>query len=120
MRGEESTDCDYAASVVLLILAIALLLFLSSPWNFLGFAVSLVLFFGELGLWNRSVRGRRKVVGAETLIGAQATVVDTCRPDGQVKIGGEFWEARCAAGADPGDIVRVVDRQGLRLLVERA
>ena len=105
---------------MLLILAIALLFFLPSPWNLIGFAVALVLFFGELGLWNRSVRGRRKAVGAETLIGAQATVIEACRPDGQVKIGGEIWEASCAAGADPGDIVRVVDRQGLRLLVERA
>jgi membrane-bound serine protease (ClpP class) len=104
---------------VLLILAIALLFFLPSPWNLIGFAVSLVLFFGELGLWNRTVRGRQKVVGAETLIGAQATVIEPCRPDGQVRIGGEIWEARCAAGADPGDAVRVVGREGLTLLVER-
>jgi membrane protein implicated in regulation of membrane protease activity len=104
---------------VLLILAIVLLLFLPSPWNFVGFAVSLVLFFGELGLWNRTVRGRRKVVGGETLIGAQATVVEACRPDGQVKIGGEFWEARCAEGADPDEAVRVVGLEGLTLIVER-
>ena len=102
-----------------LILGIALLLFLSSPWNFLGFAVCLVLFFGELGLWHRSVRGRRHVVGAQTLIGAEATVTEPCRPDGQVRLNGELWEARCAEGADRGETVRVMGREGLKLLVER-
>jgi membrane protein implicated in regulation of membrane protease activity len=104
---------------VFLILGIALLLFLSSPWNFLGFAVCLVLFFGELGLWNRTVRNRRQVVGAQTLIGREAVVTQPCRPDGQVRLSGELWEARCAEGADAGETVRVNGRDGLRLLVER-
>jgi membrane protein implicated in regulation of membrane protease activity len=104
---------------VFLILAIALLLFLSSPWNFLGFAVCLVLFFGELGLWHRTVRDRRQVVGAQTLIGREAVVTQSCRPDGQVRLNGELWEARCEEGADQGETVRVSGREGLKLLVER-
>ena len=106
--------------MVFLILGIALLLVLSSPWNFLGFAVCLVLFFGELGLWHRTVRDRRQVVGAHTLIGAEALVTRPCRPDGQVRLNGELWEATCAAGADVGDetIVRAID--GLTLIVEPA
>ena len=105
---------------VLFILAIALLLSLPSPWNVVGFTICLVLFFGEALLWNRSMRGRKKVVGAQTLIGEEATVVTTCRPDGQVRVGGEIWEARCVAGADSGQAVRVIGRQGLTLLVELA
>jgi membrane protein implicated in regulation of membrane protease activity len=101
-----------------LILAIALLLFLPSPWNFLGFAICLVLFFGELGLWNRTVRERRQVVGAQTLIGLQATVLEPCRPVGQVRVNGEIWQARCDAGADRGEKVRVVSLEGLTLRVE--
>ena len=54
---------------MLFILGIALLLFLPSPWNVVGFTICLVLFFGEALLWNRSMRGRKKVVGAQTLIG---------------------------------------------------
>jgi membrane protein implicated in regulation of membrane protease activity len=103
---------------VLLILGIALLLFLPSPWNFLGFAVCLVLFFGELGLWNRTVRGKRKVVGAQTLIGMEATVTEPCRPVGQVRVNGEIWQARCDEGADRGETVRVVSLEGLTLRVE--
>jgi membrane-bound serine protease (ClpP class) len=103
---------------VLFILAIALLLFLPTPWNVIGFAISFVLFFGEAFLWNRSMRGRKKVVGAQTMIGAQATVVTPCRPDGQVRVGGEIWEARCEMGADSGQTVRIVGRRDLSLLVE--
>ena len=42
-----------------------------------------------------------------------------CRPTGQVRIGGEIWEARCEAGADVGETVRVTGLDGLTLLVER-
>jgi membrane-bound serine protease (ClpP class) len=101
------------------IVAVVLLLFLPSPWNVFGFTACLVLFVGELFFWNRTMRGRRKVVGAQTLIGEEARVVKPCRPTGQVQIDGETWEARCAAGADVGETVRVIDRRGLTLLVER-
>jgi membrane-bound serine protease (ClpP class) len=104
---------------VFLILAFVLLIFLPSPWNVVAFTVCLVLFFGELLFWNRTMRGRRKVVGAQTLVGQDAEVIAPCRPTGQVRVGGEIWEARCDAGADTGDTVRVVEVRGLTLLVER-
>jgi len=104
---------------VFLILGIVLLIFLPSPWNLVAFTVCLVLFFGELLFWNRTMRGRRKVVGAQTLVGQQAEVLAPCRPTGQVRVVGEIWEARCDAGADTGDTVRVVEVRGLTLLVER-
>jgi membrane-bound serine protease (ClpP class) len=57
-------------------------------------------------------------MGAETLIGATARVVSDCRPLGQVRLRGELWRARCEAGASAGDTIRIVDRDGLTLLVE--
>lgn len=102
-----------------LILALLLVFVLPSPWNVVGFVAGLVVFVGELFLWNRTVRGYRKKVGAQTLIGKAATVVSACRPDGQVRVSGETWAARCEGGADVGDTVTVVDRDGLRLAVER-
>jgi membrane protein implicated in regulation of membrane protease activity len=104
---------------VFFFLALILLLALPHPWNLVGFVVSLVLFVGEVLFWNRTVRRRRAAVGADTLIGKNAVVLSACRPDGQVRLSGEIWEARCAGGADPGDTVRVVGREGLKLLVER-
>jgi membrane protein implicated in regulation of membrane protease activity len=45
-------------------------------------------------------------------------VFSPCRPDGQVQVAGEIWAASCAAGADSGALVRVVGRDGLKLVVE--
>jgi membrane protein implicated in regulation of membrane protease activity len=102
---------------VLILLAIVLLFVLPAPWDLVGFVVALVLGLGELFFWQRTVRGHRRVVGAETLIGTQAEVVDPCRPNGRVRIGVETWDAACEHGASVGDIVEVVGRRGLRLLV---
>jgi membrane protein implicated in regulation of membrane protease activity len=105
---------------VLIFLAVILLLLLPSPWNVIGFIVVLPIWVLELFAWNRTVKHRRKAVGAQTLIGKDAVVSTPCRPVGQVRLNGEIWEARCAAGASPGDRVRVIGRDGLTLVVEAA
>ncbi len=105
---------------MLIILAIALLLLLPSPWSFVGFFGVFGLWLVELGLWNRTVKHKRKAVGAQTLIGKEGVVSSPCRPVGQVRLDGEIWEARCDAGASPGDRVRVTGRDGLTLVVETA
>ena len=103
---------------MLIILAFILLFLLPSPWNLIGFLVAIPLWFVELLAWNRTVKHRRRAVGVQTLIGKDATVTEPCRPSGQVRLDGEIWEARCDAGADPGDTVRVVGREDLTLVVE--
>jgi membrane protein implicated in regulation of membrane protease activity len=103
---------------MLILLAIAFLIVLPSPWNLVGFLIVLPLWLLELAGWNRTVKRRRRVVGAQTLIGKEATVSTTLRPLGQVRLDGETWQARCEAGAAPGDTVRVVGRDGLTLIVE--
>ena len=103
---------------MLFVAAVVLLLVLPDPWNLIGCTVAVVAGCGELFLWKRTVRGRKTAVGSETMIGSEAQVVTPCRPDGQVRLAGELWDARCAAGADPGRLVLVVDRKGLTLIVE--
>jgi membrane protein implicated in regulation of membrane protease activity len=105
---------------VLIFLAVILLLVLPWPWNLIAFLVTIPVWVGELLVWNRTVRRRRRVVGAETLIGKNAVVSTPCRPSGQVRLEGEIWEARCDKGADPGDTVRIVGRDDLVLVVEPA
>ena len=88
------------------------------PWDVpvvIGFAVLEVT--ETLVTWRLSRRGAVKV-GVETLIGAVATAVTDCRPDGAVRIRGETWQARCASGVDAGQRVRVVGRDGLTVIVE--
>jgi membrane protein implicated in regulation of membrane protease activity len=105
---------------VFVLVALVLLFVLPSPWNVVGFAGGLACFSVEVVFWHRTVRGRRAAVGAQTLIGETGTVISPCRPTGQVQLLGEIWGARCDDGADPGDTVEVVAREGLTLMVKPA
>jgi membrane-bound serine protease (ClpP class) len=89
-----------------------------APWGLVLVAASAVVEVAETYFWIRFSRRRRIQAGAETLIGARAVVASACRPAGQVRVQGELWRARCEAGADPGETVRIVGREGLTLLVE--
>ena len=105
---------------MLFVIAVILAVFVvPSPWGLVMVGVAAVIEIGETFFWIWLSQRHRVKMGAETLIGARAKVVTPCRPDGQVRIEGELWRARCAGGADLGDTVRVVERSGLTLLVER-
>jgi membrane protein implicated in regulation of membrane protease activity len=103
---------------MLLVVALVVFVLAPDPWNVVLGTVFAVLGLGELFLWNRTVRRRRQVVGTETLIGKTAEVRGACKPHGQVFVGGELWEAECAAGADVGARVRVLGVRELTLVVE--
>jgi membrane-bound serine protease (ClpP class) len=104
---------------VLLIAAILVaFLFVPSPWGLVLVVAAAALEVAEAVFWIRFSRRRRIQVGAETLVGAEAVVTEPCRPSGQVRLHGELWQARCDAGADVGQRVRVVDRNDLVLIVE--
>ena len=103
----------------MLIIAGFVVLFLAPhPWNLIVALVLFVLAIPELLLWNRTVKGRKKVVGAQTLVGKTAEVRVACMPRGQVFVDGELWEATCADGAAAGTRVRVQAVDGLTLEVE--
>jgi membrane-bound serine protease (ClpP class) len=104
---------------MLLVLAILLaILVLDEPWTWfvvLGGAAFELAEAAFLIWWSKR---RKAVVGAETLIGRTAVVVADCMPAGQVRIGGELWQARCGPGAQIGDEVIVTALDGLTLVVE--
>jgi membrane-bound serine protease (ClpP class) len=66
----------------------------------------------------RLSRRRGVRAGAETLVGDIAVVATPCFPEGQVRVQGELWAARCEEGAAAGESVRVIARRGLVLFVE--
>ena len=106
---------------MLFVVAVILAVFvIPQPWGLVLVGVAAVVEIGETFFWIWLSQRRRAKVGVETLIGAVAEVVSACRPDGQVRVQGELWRARCDEGADRGETVRVVDRDGLTLRVERA
>jgi membrane-bound serine protease (ClpP class) len=72
----------------------------------------------------RTISLRRMPVrtGASSLLGKNARVVrSSTEPDtlGTVLLEGEYWDAYGAPGAAPGETVRVVGMEGLKLRVER-
>jgi membrane protein implicated in regulation of membrane protease activity len=105
---------------MLFVIAVILAVFVvPSPWGIVLVGVAAMVEIGETFFWIWLSQRHRVKMGAETLIGARAEVVTPCRPEGQVRIQGELWRARCDGGADPGDSVRVVERSGLTLFIER-
>jgi membrane protein implicated in regulation of membrane protease activity len=104
---------------MVLILSIVLALFISWPWNLVVVLCGAIAEVGEVVWGRRLARRWRPKSGPETMVGKTAEVVVPCRPSGQVRVHGELWEARCAAGADIGDDVRITALEELTLVVER-
>ncbi len=89
-----------------------------SPWGLVLVVVAGIVEVGETWFWLRYSRRRKIQAGAETLIGRRAVTASECRPRGQVRLDGEFWDATCETGVDAGVDVLVVARHGLTLEVE--
>ncbi len=105
---------------MVLIAAVLLAVFvLPFGWGIAAVAAAATLEVAEIFFWVWLSKRYSIQVGAETLVGARAVVVTPCRPSGQVRVQGELWQARCRDGADPGETVRVVELDGLTLVVER-
>ncbi|MFN2524951.1 MAG: NfeD family protein [Actinomycetota bacterium] len=93
------------------------LLFLE--WPLKGIVIGVLALFEivEISIflkWRRT----RAMTGSEGMIGAEGIVITDCAPEGQVKIGGRFWKARCADGVRAGEPIKVAAVDGLMLEVE--
>ena len=102
-----------------LALAIVLaLVVLDPPWSWVAVAAGFAWELGETAFLFWWSKRRRVAVGTETLVGRRAIVFTDCAPEGQVRIVGEIWRARCDVGALVGDGVVVREVDGLTLVVE--
>jgi membrane protein implicated in regulation of membrane protease activity len=106
--------------LLLIIALIAALLWLPSPWSYLAVIAAALVELAEVAVFIWYSKRRRATTGAEALPGRRGTVVEPCRPIGQIRVLGELWRARCEEGADRGDEV-VVEALGpdLTLIVRR-
>jgi membrane-bound serine protease (ClpP class) len=106
--------------VIFILAVVAKMLWVDGPWGWVLIGVAAAIEVGESYFWIRWSRRRQTRVGAETLVGREAVVVTACHPDGQVRVQGEIWAARCDETADPGDRVTVEAVEELTLRVRRA
>lgn len=104
-----------------LVVGLLLALFvLDEPWSWAAVALGACWEIAETVLLVRWSQRRRAAVGAEALVGRRAFVAADCMPEGQVRVAGELWRARCAGRASAGDEVVVREVEGLTLVVEPA
>jgi len=104
---------------MILLLSILLAFFvLEEPWNWVVLIVGAILEVAETTLFVWWSKRRKSVVGADTLVGRLAVVAADCLPEGQVRVAGELWHARCHTGAHAGEEVVVRQVDGLTLVVE--
>jgi membrane-bound serine protease (ClpP class) len=89
----------------------------STAWSVAILALGAVAEVAEITYGRRLARRWRPKTGPTTMVGKTAEVVSPLRPLGQVRIDGELWEARSAAGAGSGEQVRVDSIEGLTLVV---
>jgi membrane-bound serine protease (ClpP class) len=82
-------------------------------------AVSVVFFLVILAMLLRT-RRRAVVTGAEALLGAEGEVVSWQGAEGRVRVESEIWRARAAGLLAPGARIKVIDRDGLTVVVEPA
>lgn len=102
-----------------LALSILLAVFvLEEPWSWVAVGFGATFEAAETALLIWWSKRRQVAVGAETLVGRRAVVSVDCMPDGQVRVAGEIWRARCDVGAGAGDDVLVRQVDGLTLVVE--
>lgn len=102
---------------MVLTVAIILALVLPSPANVIVLVAGAIGEVGEI-IWGRRLAKRwRPKTGPEAMIGKPAQVVEPCHPNGEVRVHGELWAARCDAGADVGDTVTILALDGLTLVV---
>ncbi len=106
---------------MLLLLAILLAVFiLPAPWNYVAVIVGACLEVAETYFFVKWSKRRKTSVGVETLVGRAGVAVGDLWPVGQVKVGGEIWQARCEGGCDAGTEVVIRSVEGLMLEVEPA
>jgi membrane-bound ClpP family serine protease len=104
---------------VTLVVAILLAIFvLPEPWGLVAVLVSLVVEVGETGLLVWWSKRRRVQVGTEALVGAEGVALGPLDPGGQVRVGGEIWDARSSVAVPSGSRVRVTAVERLTLVVE--
>ena len=91
-------------------------MFLDPPWRYLVIIPLAAWEAFEVMLWLKW-RRVKSITGVEAFVGATGRAITDCRPEGQVRVRGAVWRARCPQGVDAGDHIVVESLDGLVLTV---
>ena len=106
--------------MLLLFAAVLAIFVLPSPWGLVAVVVAGALEIAETGLFIWWSQRRRSAVGVGTLVGKRGVAVGDLGPEGQIRVDGEIWRARCSGRCDAGAYVIVRSVEGLTLVVDPA
>ena len=101
-----------------LLVGLALFVLLPHPWNGVGLGAAITWEIVAILYGLQWSKRQAPLVGADTLLGRGAVVVEPCAPWGRVKLQGETWRACSEVAAAPGARVRIRSVEGLTLHVE--
>ncbi len=93
---------------------------LPSPWGLVAVVVGGLIDIVETGVFLWWSKRRQATVGVEALVGRSGIATSDLWPEGQVRLNGELWRARCEGGCGPGTKVVVQRIDGLTLVVRPA
>ena len=85
-----------------------------------GATATTALFFLFIVGAGLRAQGRKVVTGRRGLVGARAVALERLAPSGQVRIGGELWNAESGSAVEAGSEVVVTGVEGLTLKVRPA
>ena len=106
---------------MLFLIALALaILVIPSPWGAVTGVIAGMIDLVEVGVGLWWTKRRKATVGVESLVGKRGVAIDALSPDGQIRLDGEIWAARCREGCDSGSAVVVRRIDGLVLEVDPA
>lgn len=106
---------------MLFLIAILLAIFvLPQPWGLVAVAIAGTIDVLETFVFMWWSKRRQPSVGIGSLVGKAGVAMSELWPEGQVKVDGEIWRARCAGGCDAGTKVVVRSVDGLTLVVDPA
>ena len=94
--------------------------FIPEPWGLIVVGVAAVIDIAETLVFMWWSKRRRPSVGIGSLVGKDGVAMSELWPEGQVKVEGEIWRARCDGGCDAGTRVVVRSVDGLTLVVDPA
>ena len=94
-------------------------LFLDGWMRYALIAGGALIEIAEIFVWLRWRKVKPRS-GIETMVGMTGIALTACAPEGQIKVKGQIWNARCAEGVEAGETVRVTAVHGLRLDVAAA